>query len=239
MRTSWLTLVLAASVALAVPFAAGAIGLDVEANAGGGLGLGSTNNPSETGAPRAALQGGIEADLFLLSLGPVDLGISTGLEYDNMTNHGTVNNPAIPPFVPAVTVDSDNNYVYLIVPFVLTSRIPLSQSMNLSLRAGGFYGFFMGGQATNITYNPAIGGPTSATLNSSNTPPGLLGLHFSGGVDFGLGGNFFLAPSVIFNLGLTNTTGNSMTNYTFGNGSTYSDSLWSLTLMIGLKYIVL
>jgi len=30
-----------------------------------------------------------------------------------------------------------------------------------------------------------------------------------------------------------------MTNYTFWNGSTYTDSLWSLSLMIGLKYSVL
>lgn len=238
MRHFWLTLVLAAAIAVALPLAASAIGLDVEANVGGGLGLGSTNNPSETGSPRAALQGGIEADLFLVNVGPVGLGISTGLEYDNMTNHGTVNYPAIPPFVPAMTVDSDDNYVYLIVPFVITSRIQLSQSLNLSLRAGGFYGFFLGGQATNIT--SSLGGPSSsAPLNSSNTPPGLLGLHFSGGVDFGLGGGLFLSPSVIFNMGLTNTTGNSMTNYTFANGSVYTDSLWSLTLMIGLKYTVL
>jgi len=239
MRHLWFALVLAALVALALPLAAGAISLDVEANAGAGLGLGSTNNPAETGSPRFAFQGGIEGDLFLFRAGPVDLGFSTGLEYDNMTNHGTVNNPAIPALgEPAITVDSDNDYVYLIVPFVLTSRIPLSQSMNLTLRAGGFYGFFMGGQATNITYNPAVGGPTSATLNSSNTPPGLLGLHFSGGVDFGLGGGLFLSPSVIFNMGLTNTTGTSMTNYTFGNGSTYVDSLWSLSLLIGIKYNV-
>jgi hypothetical protein len=238
MRHLWFALVLAVPVALALPLAAGAISLDAEANAGAGLGLGSTNNPSETGSPGFAFQGGIEADLFLVRAGPVDLGFSTGLEYDNMTNYGTVNYPATPPYVPAITVNSDNNYVYLIVPFVLTSRVPLSPSMNLSLRAGGFYGFFMGGQATNITYNPPIGGPTSATLNSSNTPPGLLGLHFSGGVDFALGRGLFLSPSVIFNMGLTNITGTSMGNYTFANGSTYVDSLWSLSLMIGIKYNV-
>jgi Outer membrane protein beta-barrel domain len=235
MRNFWLALVLAASLAVALPLTASAVGLDLEANAGAGLGLGSTSNPNETGSPRFAFQGGIEADLFLVSVGPVDLGISTGLEYDNMTNHGTVTYPG------PLAVDSDNNYVYLIVPFAITSRISLSQSMNLSLRAGGFYGFFMGGQATNITNQPV----TSQTFDSSNTPTSLLGLHFSGGLDYSLGGNLFLSPSIIFNMGLTNTTGFpplpfSQTNYTFpGDLKTYSDSLWSLTLMIGLKYNVL
>lgn len=239
MRHFWFTLVLAALIALALPLAAGAIGLDVEANAGAGLGLGSTNNSAETGSPRLALQGGLEADLFLLSLGPVDLGISTGLEYDNMTNHGIVNFP--PPPV-AFTINSDNNYVYLIVPFALTSRIPLSQSLSLSLRAGGFFGHFMGGQSTNIT-NSLAPGSSSLTFDSSNVPTTLLGLHFSGGADVRLAGNLFLSPSVVFNMGLTNITSVpplafNQNNYTFVDGKTYTDSLWSLTLMIGLKYNV-
>jgi hypothetical protein len=245
MRHFWFTLVLAALLALALPLAAGALSLDVEANGGGGLGLGSTNNPNETGYPLASFQGGIEADLFLVSLGPVDLGLSTGLEYDSMTNHGKVSNePAPPPAPPGTlqTIDSDNTYNYLIVPFVITSRIPLSQSLNLSLRAGGFYGFFLGGKANNIT--SSLGGPSSsANLDSTNTTAALIGLHFSGGVDIRLAGSLFLSPSVIFNMGLTNTTGFpgepfSQSNYTFYDSKTYSDSLWSLTLMIGLKYNV-
>jgi hypothetical protein len=237
MRNFWFTLALAALVAIALPLSVSAFGLDVEANAGGGLGLGSTNNPSETGSPRAALQGGIEADLFLYTVGPIDLGVSTGLEYSNFTVHGTVTYPG------PLVVDSDNNYVYLVVPFAITSRIQLSHNLKLSLRAGGFLGNFMGGQANNITYSVPTGGPTSSKLDSSNTPGTLLGLHFSGGVDIGLGGNLFLSPSIIFNMGLTNTTGFpplafSQTNYTFANGSTYSDSLWSLTGMIGVKYII-
>ncbi len=233
MRSFWVSLVLAAFVVLALPLAAGAVGLTVEANAGGGLGLGSTTNPAETGSARLAFQGGIEGDLFLLSAGPVDLGISTGLEYDNLTLHGAVT------LAPGVVSDSDNNYVYLIVPLALTSRIPLSSSVNLSLRAGGFYGFFMGGQSTNITNQPV----TSETFDSSNTPGALLGLHFSGGADIGLGGGLFVSPSVIFNMGLTNTTGSpiafNQNNYTFPiDGKTYTDSLWSLSLVIGVKYNV-
>ena len=229
MRSFWFTLVFAAFIALALPLAAGALGLDVEVNAGAGLGLGSTNNPNETGSPRFALQGGLEADLYLLSVGPVDLGISTGLEYSNFTVHATLTEPYFPP--PAtVNVDSDNNFVYLIIPFVITSRIPLSSSLNLSLRAGGFLGHFMGGQATNITSSQPLGLSSTSTLDSSTTIVGAWGLHFSGGVDIGLGGGLYLSPSAIFNMGLTNTTASS--------GYAYTDALWSLTAMIGLKYNV-
>jgi hypothetical protein len=236
MRRFFLTVVLAGLVALALPFAASALGLDLEANAGAGLGMGYTTNPDETGSPRQVLQGGLEADLFLFKAGPVDLGISTGLEYDNMSNHGTTIEPSYPP-PNTQTIDSDNTYVYLVVPFALSSRIPLTKSMTLSLRVGGFYGFFMGGQSYNVTSN--LYGSLPSTNLSSITPAGLLGIHFSGGLDFPLAQKLFLSPSLIFNMGLTNTTGTSMTNYTFWNGSTYTDSLWSLSLMIGLKYSVL
>lgn len=235
MRRSFFVVVFAAFMALLVPLSAGALGLDVEANAGAGLGLGSTNNPNNTGSARFAFQGGIETDFFLLNAGPVALGLSTGLEYDNLTNHGTVKQGPSP-FT--VTFDSDNTYQYLIIPFALTSRIPLSESILLSLRAGGFYGFFLGGKANNITQTP--GGSLPATnLDSTNTPSSLIGLHFSGGVDVGLGGGFFLSPSVIFNMGLTNISGTSSSNYTSTvDGKSYVDSVWSLDLMVGLKYNV-
>ncbi|HUI71385.1 MAG TPA: hypothetical protein VL354_12775, partial [Spirochaetia bacterium] len=85
MRPSLSVSILAIFIALALPLAADALGLDVEANAGAGIGLGSTTNPDETGSPKLAFQGGLEADVFLVSLGPVDLGLSTGLEYSNLT----------------------------------------------------------------------------------------------------------------------------------------------------------
>ena len=134
---------------------------------GRGWGSDRPTTPQKRNPPRLALQGGLEADLFLLKVLVLwNLGISTGLEYDNMTNHGIVNFP--PPPV-AFTINSDNNYVYLIVPFALTSRIPLSQSLSLSLRAGGFFGHFMGGQSTNIT-NSLAPGSSSLTFDSSNCP---------------------------------------------------------------------
>jgi len=239
MRSFWLALFLAATLALALPLAASAIGLDVEAHAGGGLGIGLTNNSAETGSPRLALQGGIVADLFLFNIGPVNLGLSTGLEYDNMNNHGSTEGvPSGPPPAPTMTVDSDNNYVYLLIPFAITSRTPLSQGMDLSVRLGGFYGFFLGGKVTN-TKSDLAGSLPNVTLDSSNTPGSLIGLHFSGGVDFALGGGLFLSPSLLVDMGLTNINGTSTSSYTFYNGKTYLDSLGSITLMVGIKYNVL
>lgn len=219
MRHSLFALVFAAFIILALPLAAGAFGLDVEANAGAGLGLGSTTNPNETGAARLAFQGGLEADAFLVSLGPVDLGLSTGIEYSNLSVHSAVTSPA--------TYSLDSTFAYLIFPFAITSRIPLSENVNLSLRAGGFLGHFLGGANSNI--NAPF--PITTTLDSSTTIVGTWGLHFSGGADIRLTGNLFLSPSIIFNMGLTNTTA--------VPGYQYSDTLWSLTAMIGLKYNIL
>ena len=74
MRHFWFALVLAATIAVALPLATNAIGLDVEAKAAGGLALGSTNNPDESGSPRAGFLGGVGVDVYLLTAGPVDLG---------------------------------------------------------------------------------------------------------------------------------------------------------------------
>ena len=71
MRNFWFTLALAAFIALALPLAASAVSMDVEAKVAGGLALGSTNNPDEGGSPKAGFAGGIGVDVFLLTVGPV------------------------------------------------------------------------------------------------------------------------------------------------------------------------
>lgn len=219
--------ILVALAMLSLPLAAGAMGLDVEAKGAGGLALGSTNNPDESGSPRAGFAGGIDFDLFLFTVGPVDLGLSAGAEYNYLTFHGTLNN-----FfgIPGVTQTSDSNYSYLQFPIALVGRVPLTQSLDLTLRAGAFIGHFLGGSAT-FSYNSAGPFPPSATLDSSNTIVGEYGLHFTGGVDIGLGSNFALSPAVQFDMGLTNTNGGIP-------GYAYSDTFWSITATIGVKYTV-
>jgi hypothetical protein len=235
MRHFWFTLVLAALVALALPVAAGAIGLDVEGKVAGGLALGSTTNPNETGSPRAGLAGGIGVDLFLLKAGPVDLGISVGAEYDYLMFHGVLSNFASADFGPGITQTSDSVYQYLQFPVSIVGRFSLTQSLAVTLRAGAFMGYFLGGSST-LSYNTNPFGmlPTSSTLNSSTTLVGEYGLHFTGGLDIALSKSLALSPAAQFDMGLTNTQA---TNPTLAPGAyPYSDTFWSITATIGIKY---
>lgn len=235
MRHFWFTMVLAALIALALPLAAGALSMDIEAKVAGGLALGSTTNPDESGSPRVGFAGGIGADLFLLKAGPVDLGISVGAEYDYLTFHGVLNNFASVAFGPGITQTSDSTYVYLQFPISLVGRIPITQSVDVTLRAGAFIGHFMGGSAS-LSYNTNPLGllPTSQTLSSITTLVGEYGLHFTGGVDIALSNSFALSPAVQFDMGLTNTQA---TNPTGAPGAyPYSDTFWSITATIGVKY---
>ena len=215
---------------LSLPSAAGALGLDVEAKAGGGLTAGTTSNPNQTGSPRGGLQGAVDLDLLLLSIGSVDLGISVGAEYSYLTFHGVVSNISAGP-LGTTTLTSDSTYNYLNIPVAFVGRVPLSDMLRLTFRAGGFIGYFLGGSSNN-TYSPEIplAGLTNGTttLNSSTTVQWEYGLHFTGGADIRLNGNLFLSPSIVFDMGLTNTTNSP--------GYQYSDTFWSLTAMIGIKY---
>jgi len=230
MRSFWLALVLAASLAVALPLAVSAVGLGVEAKAGGGLALGTTSNPNQTGDVRWGGMGGIDFDVYLLSIGGFDVGASAGAEYSYLTFHGVLSNISAGP-LGTTTLTSDSTYRYVNFPVALVGRMPLSSSMNLSLRAGGFIGYFLGGSSDN-SYNPQIplAGLTNGTvtLDSSTTVQWEYGLHFTGGVDIGLGSGLFFSPSIVFDLGLTNTTNTS--------GYQYSDTFWSLTAMLGIKY---
>ena len=229
MRHFWFTLVLAALIALALPLAAGALSMDIEAKVAGGLALGSTTNPDESGSPRVGFAGGIGADLFLLKAGPVDLGISVGAEYDYLTFRGTLNN-----FfgIPGLTQTSESNYNYMYIPISLVGRVPLAQSLDLTLRAGAFIGHFLGGSTT-LTYNSPGPFPSSANLDSSNTLIGEYGLHFTGEVDIALSNSLSLSPGLQFDMGLTNIQAVNP-NGTPG-AYPYSDTFWSVTATIGVK----
>jgi hypothetical protein len=238
MRKFWLTIVLGGLIALALPLSAGALGMDVEAKVAGGLALGSTTNPDESGSPRAGLAGGVGLDLFLLKAGPVDLGIAVGAEYDYLTFHGVLNNFESALVGPGITQTSDSVYQYLQFPISLVGRIPITQSIDVTLRAGAFIGHFLGGSAT-LSYNDNPGGifPTSQTLNSATTIVGEYGLHFTGGADIALSNSLALSPAVQLDMGLTNTQA---TNPSGAPGQyPYSDTFWSITVTVGIKYKVL
>jgi hypothetical protein len=222
-------LVLVCLAMIAVPMAAVALSLDVEAKGGAGVALGSTDNSSVTGSARLAALGGIGVDLYLLTAGPVDLGISTGVDYSYLTTHSTWTN-----FQGAGTDQtSDATYNYVNIPIALVGRMPVGP-VSLLVRAGAFIGFFLNGK-TDLSYSVQFGPFTNGphTFDSNDVESMNYGLHFTAGADIGLMQNVTLAPAVQFDMGLTDTTPNNV------NNGTFKDTLWSLTVVVGIKYNVL
>jgi hypothetical protein len=231
MRKSIFVLLVATCMAVSLPMTAAALGLDVEAKVGAGLALGSTNNPDLTGTPQVAAGGGLGVDFYFVNAGPVDMGIAAGIEYSYLATHSVWKNYGMP----ANDMTEDAYYNYLIFPVSLVGKVPLAQSVELVIHAGGFLGAFIGGtyKATfSNPFFPAYPG-TSGNLDSSNTMGLVGGLHFAAGTDIALGGNFSLSPALQFDMGLSDIDTNNTANGTFTN------TLWSLTVMVGIKYKVL
>ena len=223
---------------MALPMAAAALGLDLEAKGGVGFALGSTDNKDVTGVARVAGQGGIAADLYLVTLGPVDIGLSTGAEYAYLTTHSTWKGYSLfpSPIPPGTASDqtTDTRYSYLIIPVSIVARYPLSSSVTLIGRLGAFYGYFLSGQI-DVSWDPEI--PLFQIVDSKNNKAtsddvksAEYGIHATAGADIGIMPNVSLSPSVQLDMGLTDTTPNNATNGSF------NDTLWSLTLMVGIKY---
>ena len=226
MRKSIFVLLVATCMAVSLPMTAAALGLDVEAKVGAGLALGSTNNPDLTGTPQVAAGGGLGADFYFFNAGPVDIGIAAGIEYSYLATHSVWKNYMFP----GNDMTEDAYYNYLIFPVSLVGKVPLAPSVELVLHAGGFLGAFIGGTySATFTSLPAASG----NLDSSNTIGLVGGLHFAAGTDIALGGNFSLSPALQFDMGLSDIDANNTANGTFTN------TLWSLTVMVGIKYKVL
>jgi hypothetical protein len=222
-------LILLGLVFLAVPMTVTALGLDVEAKAGAGVGLGTTDNTDITGVARLAAGGGISVDLYLLSLGPVDIGLSTGVEYSYLTFHSTwANKVALPPS----DMTTDSIYNYLNLPISLVGSMPINPSIKLVVRAGGFIGYFLSGTYKNTFSNPFIPS-NSGSFDSDSANRWEYGLHFTAGADLALGGSLWVEPALQFDMGLTDTTPNNATNGHF------NDTFWSLTMVLGIKYKVM
>jgi hypothetical protein len=228
MRKGHLVPILICLLAIGLPMAVAALGLDVEAKGGAGVALGTTDNSSVTGAARLAAGGGVGVDFYLVTLGSIDLGLSTGVEYSYLTFHSTWNNFQFPGEVQ--TTDATYNYVN--VPIAVVGSVAISPSIRFVGRAGAFIGFFLNGSANNTYSQPPIPNNTT-TLDSSNTIGMEYGLHFTAGTDIGLGGALAVCPALQFDMGLTDTSVNG------GAAGNFKDTFWSLTLVVGIKYTVM
>jgi hypothetical protein len=239
MRKGFLVMILLGVLIAAVPMMAVALGLDVEAKGGAGVGLGTTNNPAIAGAVQLSGGAGIDFDLYFLKAGPVDLGISLGVDYSYLSFTSTWSGYPSSPFIPfSTTQTAITQYNYINIPLMLAGSIPLNSDLRLVLKAGGFIGWFLGG-TSNLTYatqNAFFGMVNgSTTLNSSTTYIWEGGLNFIGGLDISVANNFAITPQILFNMGLTNTT----LPVPYPGTPGFNNTFWALTAEVGIKYKVL
>ncbi len=236
MRKGFLVVILLGLVITAVPITVSGLGLDVEAKGGAGLGLGTTDNDDIEGAVRLSGGAGIDADLYLFKAGPVDLGISLGVDYSYLSFHSKWSNYLSSVTVPFTgqTTDqtTESQYHYINFPIMLVGSMPINSSLRLFVKAGGFIGYFLGGTA-DVKYDPqlALVGMTDgdADLDSDNTNRWEYGLNFVAGVDIPIGTNLSVSPQILYNMGLTDTS------KSFA-GTSFKDTFWALTAMVGIKY---
>jgi hypothetical protein len=214
-----------------------ALGLDVELKGGGGMAMGTTDDPDKSGALRYALSAGLSLDLFLLEPGSLAFGISAGAGYTNLHYHAVWENypPPVPPPPPPTTQTSDSAYNYLMFPFGLVGKFAIG-SRALTVRGGGFVGYFLGG-TTELEYAtevPLIGWVNGEyDLDDSNTELWMYGLSFYAGLDVFSKGKLSITPSLEFNLGLSDTT----VDQAYPPAS--KDTFWALTANVGIRYSIL
>ena len=87
-------------------------------------------------------------------------------------------------------------------------------------------GYFLSGKTTNLT----IGGAAQpdVTLDSTNNELWEYGLHLAAGIDIPVSTGISISPAVQFDMGLTDTSK--------GDSPNYKDTLWSLAVMVGIKF---
>jgi len=215
-------LILVGLAMAALPMAVAALGLDVEGKGGAGIGLGSTNNSSETGSPWLAGGGGIGVDVFVFNVGPIDLGLSAGVEYSYLSQHEKISNYA----GPGLDFTGTPQYNFVYIPFALVGSLPLGQ-VRLVLHAGGFAGYFLSGKVTDISIT-VLGSQPDSTLNGSTTPQWEFGLHFALGADIPIMKDVSVSPAIQFDWGLSNID--------TAVGATEYDTVGSLAVMVSIKY---
>jgi hypothetical protein len=230
MRKTKLLLFLVVAMLLGAAFGLSALGLDLELKGGGGLAMGTTDDPNKSGEVRYALDAGLTLDFFVLKLGPLSLGVSGGAGYANLHYHG------VDKGIPAPTTQtSDSEYNYLLFPVALVGKFNVGARHSLTVRGGGFAGYFLSG-TSDLTYNPEV--PPFFTngevaLDNSNTEPWMYGLSFYAGLNLCGKGRLSFTPSLEFDVGLTDTSINAK------QPTPSKDTFWALTANVGIRYSLL
>jgi hypothetical protein len=229
-----------------VVFAFGLEGLDISAQAGGGMAMGTTDDDAKSGKLRWALGGGVAVDVYLFKFGNFSLGPSFGLDYVMLNYYADaegVPNPAFGMLGPPATTDrtSEARYNYLNIPLTLAGTFDLSDMLSITVRAGGFAGLFLGG-VSDLTYDPEINTSTGylvdvytdgeVDLDDDNTEQWMWGLRFYVGAELFKKGKLSFTPGLQFDMGLTDATDDDV------QPLPSKDTFWALTANVGVKYSV-
>ena len=245
MRKTTVLLFLAAVMFLGGALGLAALGLDVELKAGGGMAMGTTDDANKSGEVRWALDAGVALDLFVLEMGRVAFGVSAGAGYANLHFHGVWDNYPAQPFAPPATTTqtSDSEYNYVLFPVALVGRITMGRERALTLRGGGFAGYFLTG-TTAVKYATedlvaSWVNDDEVSLDDTNTEQWMYGLSLYAGLDLLSKGRLSIVPSLQFDFGLTDTT----VDMEIAPGVIYppasKDTFWALTAHVGIRYSLL
>jgi hypothetical protein len=228
-----------------VVFAFGLEGLDISAQAGGGMAMGTTDDDAKSGKLRWALGGGVAVDVYLFKFGNFSLGPSFGLDYVMLNYYAEAEDVPTPEEIPLPTEytdrTSESRYNYLNIPLTVVGKFTLNDRLSFTARVGGFAAYFLGGVADN-TYDPEITlflpGPTpiytdgEVDLDDSNTEQWMWGLRFYVGAELFKKGKLSFTPGLQFDMGLTDATDDDV------QPLPSKDTFWALTANVGVKYSV-
>jgi hypothetical protein len=186
----------------------------------GGIAAGTTDNSDKTGSIGPAAGGGLVVNFYLFDLDFVRIGLSSGLEYTYLAY--IYKQPVYADFTPFGIVDTDftadARYNYLTIPASIKASFELTESVDLTVDLGAYFGFFLGGTSDN-EWDPEVDLAASppffpgmkledseADLDDSNTPSMDIGLRIAVGVDIEIMENLLLSPGVLFDYGFSDIT---------------------------------
>ena len=221
-------------VFLGTPMMVSALGLDVSLQAGGGAAMGTSDDANKSGKLRWAAGGGVALDVYVLELNKLAVGISSGTDYVMLNYYGETT--GIDKYISPATTDrkSESRYNYLNIPCVLVGTLDLNKDRTLTLRAGGFAGYFLSGTVDN-TYTPQFppayqDGEVELNGIVETTEQWQYGLRFAVGMDLLKKGKISIFPLIQFDIGLTDTSVDA------AQPRPSKDTFWALTTSVGVKY---
>jgi hypothetical protein len=192
-----------------------------------GFGTGSTDDSSVDGKIGFSTGGGLAVQYYFTESDAWNFGLASGVEYLFLNYNSTDNAFTLPG---PITVEraSETSYNYLTIPLTFKVGRVLNEKLSITGDIGGFVGIFLSGESDN-TYTPDPYGLNGAEkLDDTNTESINAGLRFAVGLPIVLSEKLKLVPGLLYDLGLTDVTLDSV--------APPRDTLSSWTFTVDLLY---